>query len=816
MNRRDFLSMGALLGAGALFGQSVPELPLAMQALSADPMERRRQYLAHLRRVIPWTTGSDPSRVNRFDKSFEQWLERTGELPPDFSTMPFDPFLPDPLVMNTPTGKAPITNRAQWTKQRQWIRSQWEDIFFGKIPPAPDNLKVQVSPARKEGTATVQDVRLEFGPDHKGFLTLEVLTPEGDGPFPVLITTHTRRRPWVNVALRRGYMCCIPAAADLIYVEKDQSDAWLDVYPDYDFSVLARWSWGVMRAVDYMSMLPNVDKKKITVAGHSRNSKLALIATALDERIAAVVPSRGNLGDSISFRHGTGIFSNESLEEITRLFPHFYHPRSRFYVGREHYLPVDVNSLLSLVAPRGLMFSQAYTEEQGNAWAVEQTYRSVKSVYKFLGAEDKLGLYQVPGPHASSPEDIEVYLDFFDGILGRAPHVPREDWVNAYTFDSWQRSSKEKVAPASFGKRAVGDFMTRRGSVQSPQDFEPRAAEIREAIQWILGKEPSGVPFPQRTALNGPAWMNGRTSEGFLGPGLDRPTGLTSTSMSFGDDLTGRLYFPTPPAEPNARGGNRGALNRFLATQHMPAVIFFHPYNYALGVGPWEGSVIKSFTARGIAVFCYDMIGSGSRALQVRRFYDRYPHWSLMGKMIADAQAAITAISPLTFIDNSKIYLMGSAVGAKVALFTAALDNRVAGVASACGFTPWRLSTPNDGTEGLRHYSHLHGLLPRLGLFVNDPTKVPVDYDEIMAAIAPRPLYVMAPAEDRYAVLENVRRAIEPVRELYRVHGKEQNLKLDTFEGFNGFQTDWERQQRAVNWVTEAVGLPIPPPPPPK
>ncbi|NLB92286.1 MAG: hypothetical protein GX792_02565, partial [Bacteroidales bacterium] len=37
-------------------------------------------------------------RLSFADRTFTDWLERTGELPPDFDRMPSLPFLPDPLV----------------------------------------------------------------------------------------------------------------------------------------------------------------------------------------------------------------------------------------------------------------------------------------------------------------------------------------------------------------------------------------------------------------------------------------------------------------------------------------------------------------------------------------------------------------------------------------------------------------------------------------------------------------------------------------------------------------------------------------------
>ena len=65
----------------------------------------------------------------------------------------------------------------------------------------------------------------------------------GPAPFPVFLTNHGYNRPWIYAAVRRGYIACIYHATDPRYAIGDDSDAWVDVYPEYDFSVLARWAW---------------------------------------------------------------------------------------------------------------------------------------------------------------------------------------------------------------------------------------------------------------------------------------------------------------------------------------------------------------------------------------------------------------------------------------------------------------------------------------------------------------------------------------------------------------------------------------------
>ncbi|MBX5497216.1 MAG: hypothetical protein IRZ15_17910, partial [Bryobacteraceae bacterium] len=199
------------------FRYFLPVALLVAGAAGQSPDARRRADLEMLMRVLPSTTPprrSVTGRMNLLDRTWEQWQERTRELPPDFEALPSNPFLPDPLVDSA--GKR-ITNAAEWARRRQEIRSLFEQWVFGTFPPAPDNLRATVVKERKEGEVTVQDVLLEFGPNHRARLRLQLLIPPGKGPFPVFLTNHARNRPWTATAVRRGYMGCIYFATDPVY-----------------------------------------------------------------------------------------------------------------------------------------------------------------------------------------------------------------------------------------------------------------------------------------------------------------------------------------------------------------------------------------------------------------------------------------------------------------------------------------------------------------------------------------------------------------------------------------------------------------------
>lgn len=313
-----------------------------------------------------------------------------------------------------------------------------------------------------------------------------------------------------------------------------------------------------------------------------------------------------------------------------------------------------------------------------------------------------------------------------------------------------------------------------RGSgrnITSTDDWKAKRQEILEKVQWILGTEPPGFKArPVKTLTN---------QTDYLASFMNRPVVKNGKVMhiapynAMGDYLHASLYYPT---------GENGEMAK-KENGKIPVVIYLH----SLANTGFESSLNRLFeniVSKGIAVLAFDLIGYGTRIEEGTLFYERYPNWSKLGKMVADTRGAIDALASLDFIDKQKIYLSGYSLGGTVSLFAAALDDRVAGVAVSSAFTPWR-DAGNKDQEGLKAYSHLYGLLPRLGFFEGSENKVPVDFPEIISAIAPRPLLIIGPQLDRHANVEKVAETIEQVRSVYELFNASKKIEYLTPAEFN-------------------------------
>jgi hypothetical protein len=111
-----------------------------------------------------------------------------------------------------------------------------------------------------------------------------------------------------------------------------------------------------------------------------------------------------------------------------------------------------------------------------------------------------------------------------------------------------------------------------------------------------------------------------------------------------------------------------------------------------------------------------------------------------------------------------------------------------------------RLDTEDKGSGGIQRLSHLHGLIPRLGFFLGEEKRIPYDYHEVMAAIAPRPLLVISPSWDRYSSIEDVRDCIDEAQKVYDLFGPESKIHFRVPDEYHRFTK--EMQQDVIEWLS--------------
>ena len=274
---------------------------------------------------------SIPSAAEESPNSF-------GRLPLDLAELPPLAGLPNPLISNA---GSEITQRADWKARRKQLIDSLLFYQYGRIPPKPDQINATVDRVREHASRLGSEewITLTIGSREKLKMRIVAYIPRTKGPHPVIIEEEGSPGGSRNASMfmKKNYIFIEYARGDLAPDKRGSIGPAQRAYPDFDWAMLAVWAWGGMRVVDYLESRSDVDHDRIAITGHSRGGKAALLAGALDERIALVAPCQSGAGGAGSSRIlGPGA---ESIAMNDK--PNWYHPRILLFAEQEAHLPFD-------------------------------------------------------------------------------------------------------------------------------------------------------------------------------------------------------------------------------------------------------------------------------------------------------------------------------------------------------------------------------------------------------------------------------------------------------------------------------------------
>ena len=176
---------------------------------------------------------------------------------------------------------------------------------------------------------------------------------------------------------------------------------------------------------------------------------------------------------------------------------------------------------------------------------------------------------------------------------------------------------------------------------------------------------------------------------------------------------------------------------------------------------------------RGYLVMAPDTITAGERVADDQKpfhtagFVAEYPELSPVGKMIADHRQAVSVLAAIEGVDADRIGAIGHSLGGYNSWFLAGLDPRVKAVVSSCGFATFAGDSERHRWGNRDWFSHL----PRLSPLI-DRGEVPFEFHEILALMAPRPLFTyLAMGDEYFPHWQQGALALDRVHDLYTALG---------------------------------------------
>ncbi len=307
------------------------------------------------------------------------------------------------------------------------------------------------------------------------------------------------------------------------------------------------------------------------------------------------------------------------------------------------------------------------------------------------------------------------------------------------------------ASPFYVDKTHVMTFMDAAGVIQpvrSPEQWKIRRDHILRAMQQAMG------PLPPASAK---VPLDVKVHSERNGDGVVRSK-ITFASEK-GDHVPAWLILPA---------GRKGQASR------LPGVVCLHQTtaigkDEPAGLGPKTNLAYGlELARRGYVALCPDYPNYGEYK------FDAYAagYVSATMKGIWNHMRAVDVLEAMAEVEPGRIACIGHSLGGHNPLFLAAFDERVKAAVSSCGFT----SFPKYYGGKLAGWSHA-GYMPRIAsVYGCDPKRMSFDFTEVLAAIAPRAVFINAPLHDSNFDVSGVRDCLAAARGVYALLGAADKL----------------------------------------
>lgn len=283
------------------------------------------------------------------------------------------------------------------------------------------------------GKANYEKVDITVDFDKKSFtFPVEIFRPakEGKHPFFVYISFKTALSSVyapIEEIIDGGFGIAKITYTDITSDDGDFTNGLAGVIYDdgkrnnTDAGKIAMWAFAASRTVDLLETKDYVDTGKISVCGHSRLGKTALLAAAIDERFFCAHSNDSGCSGAALARENKG----ETVAKITQNFPFWFCENYYKYADNENQMPFDQHFLISSIAPRYVYVSSAdedlWADPENEFLACVASSSAFKNGFVCEGQiptavtkfhQGDIGYHIRKGRHYHSREDWQYAMEF--------------------------------------------------------------------------------------------------------------------------------------------------------------------------------------------------------------------------------------------------------------------------------------------------------------------------------------------------------------------------------------------------------------------
>lgn len=328
----------------------------------------------------------------------------------------FAPYNQAPPGYDTSTGGlsslvAGISSVAEWQARRATLQEKWLKILGSmdiQPPPSKTSLVRVVEHQNYTGKLMYLQVEPHWWEKILVMMPAEAMTrprPVVIVPFYDVDTSAAKNLsgnlflgetvdPYAYCAVQKGYI-----AVAIRWWGESYGESWNEAVANLKLrhphvTGLGKWVWDAHRLVDYLYTLPEVDRTRIGIIGHSLGGKMALYAPAFDNRITAVVSNELGIGLS---------FSNYDD----------YWYLGNFIRNMDH--GTDQHELIALIAPRPFLLVGGDKYDTKKSWYY---INAARSVYQLYDKPKNIGYFNHHTGHRPTPEAVWLSNEWLAHFLG--------------------------------------------------------------------------------------------------------------------------------------------------------------------------------------------------------------------------------------------------------------------------------------------------------------------------------------------------------------------------------------------------------------